>query len=96
MENLPGRPIVSAIKGPLERLGKYIDCLIRELVVLLPSYVWDTGDVLNKILNLHVPQEALLVGIDVESLYTSIPHEWGTLAVYHFLDQKFPNMGAQN
>lgn len=94
MENPPGRPIVSAIKGPLERSGKYIDCLIKGLVELLPSYVQDTGDVLNKILDLAVPREALLVGIDVESLYTSIPHEWGTLVVYHFLDQRFPNMGA--
>lgn len=51
---------------------------------------------LNKILDLSIPQEALLVGIDVESLYTSLPHEWGTLAVHHFLDQRFPNMDAQN
>lgn len=32
----------------------------------------------------------------MESLYTSIPHEWGILAVHHFLDRSFPLMGAQN
>lgn len=57
----PGRPIVSAIRGPLERVGKYIDCLIKDLVELLPSYVQDTGDVLNKIINLTVPSGALLL-----------------------------------
>lgn len=92
----PGRPIVSAIRGPLERLGKYIDSLIKDMVLSLTSYVRDTGDVLNKISALEFPEGALLVGIDVESLYTSIPHEWGILAVYHFLEKHFPEMGAQN
>lgn len=29
--NPPGRPIVSAIKGPLERIGKYTDALIKTI-----------------------------------------------------------------
>lgn len=94
-ENPPGRPIVSAITSSLERVGKYIDCLIKDLVESLLSYVCDTGDVLNKILNLAFTDEVLLVGIDMEALYT-IPHKWGILAVHHFLDQQFSNRGAQN
>lgn len=35
----PGRPIVSAIKGPLERIGKFVDALIKDLVCELPSFV---------------------------------------------------------
>lgn len=42
------------------------------------------------------PGEIILVGIDVESLYTSIPHEWGIAVVFHFLDARFPALGAQN
>lgn len=34
-----GRPIVSAIRGPLERVGKYIDSLIKDIVKSPTSYV---------------------------------------------------------
>lgn len=91
-----GRPIVSAIKGPLERVGKFVDALIKELVCELPSYVQDTRDVLKKLDRVLLPPGAILVGIDVESLYTSIPHNWGLKAVHHFLDHKFPLLATQN
>lgn len=87
---------MSAIKGPLERVGKFVDAMIKELVGELPSYVQDTRDVLRKIDGIKVPTDTLLVGIDVESLYTSIPHECGIQAVQHFLDSKFPQLAAQN
>lgn len=70
----PGRPIVSAINGPLEKIGKFTNALIKELVHDLPSYVQDTRDVLHRLDTMILPAEAPLVGIDVESLYTSIPH----------------------
>lgn len=87
----PGRPIVFAVKGPLEKIGKFADALIKELVRDLPSFVQDT-----RLDTLTLPMGIFLVGIDVESLYTSIPHKWGLRAVYHFLDQKFLLLGAQN
>lgn len=94
--NPPGRPIVSAIKGPLERIGKYTDALIKQLVLLLPSFVKHTRDVLSKIEDVPCPEGALLIGINVESLYTSIPHEWGLRVVYHFLEKSYPILAAQN
>lgn len=96
LTNPPGRPIVSAVKGPLEKIGRYLDALLKEMVFELPSYIRDTLDVLAKIEEVTVSPGTLLVGIDVESLYTSIPHAWGLAAVAHFLDQKFPRMGPQN
>lgn len=94
--NPSGRPIVPAMKFQMERVGKYIVSLIKELVCDLPSYVRGMGDVLNKTMNGAFPGDVLLVGIDVESLYKSTPHEWGIAAVFHFLDEKFPRMRAQN
>lgn len=96
LTNPPGRPIVSATKGPLERIGKYTDALIKELVYELPSYVCDTRDVLKAIQRVHCPTGSLLGGIDVESLYTSIPHSYGLRAVAHFLEKKYPALAAQN
>lgn len=73
-----------------------IDSLIKDLVNTLPSYVCDTGDILSKIENLAFPGDVLLVGIDIEALYTSIPHEWGISAVFHFFEKHYSTMGAQN
>lgn len=87
---------MSAINGPLEKKGKFTDTLIKELVHNLPSYVQDTRAVLHHLDTMKLPAEALLVGIDAESLYTSIPHNWGLKAVQRFLDKKFPILGSQN
>lgn len=46
-EKTPGRPIVSAVQGPLERIGVYLDSLLKEMVVGLKSYVQDTHHVLS-------------------------------------------------
>lgn len=96
LEKPPGRPIVSAIRGPLDRMGKYMDSLLKGMVVELKSYVQDTRHVLARLANLEVREEAWLVSIDVESLYTSIPHEQGITAVRNSLEKNFPLLGSQN
>lgn len=95
----PGRPIVSACQGPLEKVGRYLDSLLKEMVTNLKSYVQDTRHVLARISELEVLEQqddVLLVGIDVESLYTSIPHACGIEAVKNFLEQSYPESGPQN
>lgn len=56
----PGRPTVSAIKGPLEKTGKYVDSMIKHLVSDLPSFVRDSRDVLAKLLQFLLPEDTLL------------------------------------
>lgn len=97
LEHPPGRPIVSAVGGPLERVGKYVDLLLKDMVTLLPSYVKDTGHVLSKIEEIKIEHSSFLLGsIDVEALYTSIPHNWGLNAVWYFLEKSYPLAAAQN
>ena len=43
----------------------------------------NTNDFVKKINNLTVPNDSILVTIDVKSLYTSIPNHAGTAAVYN-------------
>lgn len=92
----PGRPTVLAVKDPLEKVGKYVDSMIKDLVNTLPSFVRDSRDVLLKLLYISLSEGALLVGIDVESLYTSIPHHWGITATAFFLNQHYPLIGIMN
>lgn len=42
LQKPPGRPIVSAIRGPLDRIGGYLDSLLKDMVYNLKSYVQDT------------------------------------------------------
>lgn len=49
LKDPPGRSIISAIRGPLERTGKYLDVMLKDMVISLQSYVKDTRDVLAQI-----------------------------------------------
>lgn len=63
--------------GRLERIGKYLDLLLKDVVLKLKSYIKDTCDVLHKINIIKIEGDLWLVGIYVETLYISIPHATG-------------------
>ncbi|KAM5171926.1 LOW QUALITY PROTEIN: DNA-directed RNA polymerase III subunit RPC2 [Mantella aurantiaca] len=92
----PGRPIVSGIDSPLERIGKYVDRKLRHIVSELPSFVLDSPDILRRLDGSSFPTNGLLVGIDVESLYTSIPHETGIGAIKEWLELRHLINGPEN
>ena len=74
----PGRPIVSGIGSVLEPLSQFADHFLKPLVQSTPTYLKDTGDLLRILKDLTFdPQVNLLVSLDVESLYTSIPQQAG-------------------
>ncbi|XP_056388374.1 oocyte zinc finger protein XlCOF8.4-like [Hyla sarda] len=58
---------------------------VEPFVLVLPSYTRDTTDLLQKLDGLTLEGNCLLASVDVESLYTSIPHELGLQAVEFFL-----------
>lgn len=71
LNKTPRRPMVSAVKGPLEKTGRYLDSLLKKKMVMsLKSYVKDTRDILANISNLTLEEEVWLVGVVVESFYT--------------------------
>ena len=85
----PGRPMVSSNGHPTERISQFIDFHINPLVASLDSHIKDTTDFLNKLANLAaLPNNALLVTLDVSSLYTNIPHNEGIDACRRFLDTR--------
>ena len=74
------RPIVSGSSGPTEHISAYIDSIIKPLVPLIPSYIKDSSHVIALLEKTCIPKEALLVTIDVSSLYTNIPQDESTAA----------------
>ena len=87
--NNPGRPIVSSNNHPTERISQFVDFHLKPLVCTIPSYVKDTTDFLNKLTAIdNLPDNALLVSLDVTSLYTNIPHNEGIDACRFFLQKR--------
>ena len=86
--NIPGRPVVSSINSHTTKSSEFVDYYLQPFVKSLRSYVQDTTHFINKIesVSKHLPQRAILVTMDVKSLYTNIPNHEGITAVKSFLD----------
>ena len=65
-----GRPIISGCSGPTERISAFVDHLIQPIAQLQASYLKDTTDFINFIERIKLPKSAILVSMDVTSLYT--------------------------
>ena len=76
-----GRPIISGCDGPTERLSSFVDSLLQPIAQKQKSYLKDTIDFINLIETTRVPKNAILVPMDVTSLYTNIPQEEGVETV---------------
>ncbi|XP_062586434.1 uncharacterized protein LOC134248002 [Saccostrea cucullata] len=88
------RPIVAGPACPTHRLSNFIDILLKDLCVKVPSYIRDSMDFLNKIPE-NVEPDTLLVTFDVKSLYTNIPHDLGLEAIKFWIE-KYPELIPRN
>ena len=86
-ENNPGRPVISSINCHTESISKFVDYHLKPLVKQLPSYTQDTTDFLRKLNQLpeKLPEDSILVTMDVKSLYTNIPNAEGIDAVKSYM-----------
>ena len=88
----PGRPIISAIGSPTEKISEFLDFFLQPLLMSIPSYIKDTGHFLHILQQLGpLPQGTLLVTYDVTSLYTNIPPAEAERAVARMLIQARPH-----
>ncbi|CAM4539231.1 unnamed protein product [Lepidochelys kempii] len=78
----PGRPIISGIGTLTAGLSGYVDSLLRPYATSTPSNLRDTTDFLRKLQSIgDLPENTVLATMDVEALYTNIPHKDGLQAV---------------
>ena len=70
-------------------MSEYVINILSPLVSKLPSYIKDTAHFLNKLNSIStLPNDTLLVILDVSSLYTNIPHTEGIQAARLHLDER--------
>ena len=84
----PGRPIISNCNSETEKIAIFIDKFLKQKSTLHPSYIKDTHDFVNKIREIRIPENALLITLDVESMYTNINNEDGISAFQETFSDK--------
>lgn len=77
----PGRPIISDCGSESYPVSEYIDHFLLPVSTSHPSYLKDTPHFLRTIAQYPIPEDALLITIDVDALYTNINNEDGVRAV---------------
>ncbi|CAJ0932522.1 unnamed protein product [Ranitomeya imitator] len=93
---LKGRPIVSGNNSLTEKLGTYIDKVLKPFLSSLNWFVRDTTDLLSKLDDVFLDPDMVLGSIDVEALYSSIPHDKGLTAVEYFLNTRGTQFDEHN
>ena len=82
-----GRPTISGYSGFTERISAFVDHLIQPIAQQQASYLKDTTDFINFIERIKLPKSAILVSMDVTSLYTNIPQREGITTVCHAYEE---------
>ena len=85
----PYRPIVSSKRTLTEHISGYVDSILQPLLHNIPSLITDTNDFLRKLndINHLITPESTMITMDVNSLYTNIPHTDGINACRSFLNR---------
>lgn len=87
LQEPPGRPFISGIGGLNEKVCQYVDYYLQPFVLQLTSYIRNSSYLISQLDQVAIPDGALLVTFDVESLYTIIQHEVGISAVMYLLEK---------
>ena len=82
------RPTISGCSGLTQRISEYIDYFIKPIVQKQPIYIKDTTDFINKLDMIEIPEKALLVTLDVVSMYTNTLQAEAIKAVAHVFDSE--------
>ena len=79
------RLIISANSCSVEKISEYVDFFLQPFDLKQHTYIKDTSDFIGKIEKLKVPNGALIIVLDYESMYTNIVDEEAIQAVYETL-----------
>lgn len=79
-----------------QNCGVYIDEVLAPFITTLPSYTKGTTDLLMRLDGLSIDPDNWRASIDVESLYTFIPHTQAMHAVEYFLSTHIRQYWAHN
>ncbi len=71
----PLRPIVSHSNSLLLHSSQFIDHVLQPIAKSYPDYLHNSTTLVQKLSNIEIPHDAILVCLDIVSLFPSIPQE---------------------
>ena len=97
---LTGRPIISGCDGPTEHISSFLDHLLQPIAKVQKSYLKDTTQFINFIEKRKVPNNAVLVSMDVSGAparakraWDRAPYSWNMVNLFsfgcHVIDQAY-------
>ena len=90
--NNPRQPVVSSVNSHMEKLSTYVNTFLRLLAEKLLSHITNTTDFIRRLKVLGwVPENSILVTLDVSSLYTNIDTDEGLTIVKEELQKNGPS-----
>lgn len=84
----PMRPIIAQSNWPLTPSAKFIDHVLQPLAQSYDDYIQNSTALILRLQNLEIPEDAVLVTIDVENLYPSIPQTECLKIIYEEMTEK--------
>ena len=90
------RPICSGSGGPTELISALVDSYLSPIVKKQPSYIRDSSHLIKMLETLILPQNVLLVSLDVTALYPSIPQDEAIEVCASFAQKEYNDPGVTN
>ena len=84
----PMRPIISHANSPLTPPARFIDHVLQPLAQSYDDYLSNSTSLIIRLQTLHIPDSAVLVAIDVESLYPLIPQSECLRIIYEQMQER--------
>ena len=93
ISDLPFRYISGGKNSPISKLAELIGILLKPFYEIIPSYIRDATDFLDKLPKLTKEEvdDILIVTCDIKDMYNNIDRELGMEALIFWLN-KFPNL----
>jgi len=88
---LQSRPIIASINHPTSRISKYIDTILRPIVVKTPTYIKNSLDIIQHLKGIKTKETHVLITADISSLYTNIEQEFGATTVTNYIYKNYRN-----
>ena len=84
----PMRPIVAQSCSPLAPSARFIDHVLQPLAQSYDDYLQNSTSLILRLQTMHIPDTAVLVTVDVESLYPSIPQSECLNIIYEQMQER--------
>ena len=84
--NVPLRPIVSTVGSATYNLSRFVSNLLKPYAMHTDSYISNTKDFIEKLQDIEIADDEVMVSFDVKALFTSVPTDAAKVVISNLLE----------